>query len=57
MQVLNDVKIKDRVLNEALDSIRRGRLGEAIDRNAVRKLMQMYMEISKEVWIITVNTK
>ena len=47
-KVLREPKIKDRLLNSALDSIRRERLGEVIERNSIRKFIQMFVEISKE---------
>jgi len=51
LQVLKNSKIKERMIKQALDSIHRERMGEDIDRNAIRKLTQMYMEISKEAYI------
>jgi len=56
-QVLRNPKITDRALNEALDSIRRERLGEDIDRVAIRKFMQMYMEISKDAYVLDVEKR
>ena len=48
-RVLREDKIKGRVANQALESIRRERLGEDIDRNSIKKFVQMFVEISKEV--------
>ena len=48
-QVLREPKIKSRIVAQFLDSVRRERLGEDIDRIAIKKFVQMFVDIDKQV--------
>jgi len=51
LKVLKNPRLKERIINQVVSSIRRERLGEDVDRMTIRRLTQMYIEISKEAYV------
>ena len=47
--MLREEKLKSRIETQFLDAVRRERLGEDIDRVTVKKIVQMFVDINKEV--------